>query len=75
MMILYRDNIRRPASHNSNSKAISVTGRGGLQSCEMSRISHFLDSWLTYDGEVVSLIHRLRFTPQKDFLILISVRG
>jgi hypothetical protein len=43
--------------------------------CETSRISYFLDSRLTDDGEVVILTHRLRFTLQKDFLILISVSG
>jgi hypothetical protein len=32
----------------------------------MPRIPHFLDNRLTDGGEVVSLIRRLRFTPQKD---------
>jgi hypothetical protein len=36
------------------SKAIRVTGRGGLQGCEMLRIKHFLDNRLTDGGKVVS---------------------
>jgi hypothetical protein len=40
----------------------------------MSRISYFLDNRLTDDGEVVSLTHRPRFTPKKDFFVLIYVR-
>jgi hypothetical protein len=35
------------------SKAILVTGRGGLQSCEMLRIPHYLDDQLTDGGKVV----------------------
>jgi hypothetical protein len=41
----------------------------------MLRIPHCLDIWLTYGGEVVSLMRQLRPTPQKWFLVLISVRG
>jgi hypothetical protein len=47
-------------------KAISVTGLGGSQDCEMSRLLHFLESRLTYGGEVVSLTRRPPFTPQGD---------
>jgi hypothetical protein len=47
-------------------KAIPVTGLGGPQGCETSRLSHFLDSQLTVGGEVVSLTCRLPFTPQED---------
>jgi hypothetical protein len=36
------------------SKAIPVTGRGGPQGCETSRIPHFLDNRLT-DGQNTSL--------------------
>jgi hypothetical protein len=28
-------------------KAIPVTGHGGPESCEMSRLPHFLGNWLT----------------------------
>jgi hypothetical protein len=39
-------------------KAISITGRGGPEACETSRLLHFLDSRLIDAGEVVSLTHR-----------------
>jgi hypothetical protein len=42
-------------------------GHGG---CEMLRLPHFLDSWLTDDSEVVG-----RPLPLGIFLVLISVRG
>jgi hypothetical protein len=42
-----------------------VTGRGGAQGCETSRLPHFLDSRLTDGGEVVSLTRRPPFTPKK----------
>jgi hypothetical protein len=54
-------------------KAIPVTGRGGPQGCETSRLPHFTDSRLT-DGGEVSLTRRPPLTPGK-FLVLISVRG
>jgi hypothetical protein len=41
----------------------------------MLRITHFLDNRLTDGGEFVSLTRRSRSTPQKHFLVLISVRG
>jgi hypothetical protein len=43
-----------------------VTGRGGPQICETSKLPHFLDNRLTDEGEVVSLIHRPPFNPQED---------
>jgi hypothetical protein len=42
-----------------------VTGRGGPQGYETSRIPHFLDNRLIDGGEVVSLTHRPPFTPRK----------
>jgi hypothetical protein len=62
---------------NSN-KAIPITGRGGLQGCEMLRIPHHLDIRLIDGSKVVSPTHRSHFTPQKLFFmfpVLISVRG
>jgi hypothetical protein len=44
---------------------IPVTGLGGLQGCEMSRLPHFLDIRLTDGGEVVSLTSLPLFTPRK----------
>jgi hypothetical protein len=35
-------------------KALPVTGRGGLQGCEMLRIPHFLDNRLTVNCEVLA---------------------
>jgi hypothetical protein len=37
--------------------AIPVTGCGDPEGCGMSRLPHFLDSWLTNGGEVVILMH------------------
>jgi hypothetical protein len=64
--------IVRDAAHI---KALPVTGCGGLQGCEVSKITHFLDIQLTDGSEVVSLIPQLCFTSQKDFLLHISIRG
>jgi hypothetical protein len=49
----------------SKGKAITVTGRGGPQGCETSRLPHFLDNWLTDGSEVVSLARRPPFTSMK----------
>jgi hypothetical protein len=46
-------------------EGVLVTGCGGPWGCEMSRLPQFLDSWLTDDGEVVSLTFWLLFTPRK----------
>jgi hypothetical protein len=46
--------------------AIPVTGHGGPEGCEMSRLLHFLDNRLTDGGEVVILTCRLPSTPQED---------
>jgi hypothetical protein len=51
----------------SRSKAIPVTDRGGLQGCEMLRISHCIDNRLTDGGKVVNPTHRPRSTPQKHY--------
>jgi hypothetical protein len=48
-------------------EAIPVTGRGGLQRCEMLRIPHFVDNRLIDDGEVVSLMHRPSTTLHELF--------
>jgi hypothetical protein len=50
---------------NVNSKAISVTDRGGLLGCEVSRLPQFLDNQLTDDGDFVSLTRRALFVPKK----------
>jgi hypothetical protein len=55
---------------SNQAKAVPVTGRGGPQGCETSRLPLFLDSRFTDDGEVVSLP-----LPPGKFLVLISVRG
>jgi hypothetical protein len=58
---------RRTAPCLYKKKAIPVTGRGGLQACEMLRIPHCLDNRLTDGGKVVSPAHQPRSTPQKRF--------
>jgi hypothetical protein len=47
------------------SEVISTAGRGSRKCCRKLRIPHFLDSGVTYDGQVVSLTRRPRFTPRK----------
>jgi hypothetical protein len=46
-------------------KAIPVTGCGDPLGFEISRLPLFLDSRLTYDGEVVSLMCLPPFTPRR----------
>jgi hypothetical protein len=45
--------------------ASPVTGRGGPQGCETSRLPYFLNNRLTNDSEVVSLRRRPPFNPRK----------
>jgi hypothetical protein len=49
----------------NNGKAIPVTGRGGSQTRETSRLSHFLDNRLIDVGEALSFMRRPHFTPRK----------
>jgi hypothetical protein len=56
----------------AKSKAIPITGLGGLQSCEMLRIPHSLDNRFTDGGKVVRPMHRPQFTPQKHDYVSIS---
>jgi hypothetical protein len=56
-------------------KAVPVTGGGGLEGWERSRLPYFLDIRLTDGGKVVILKRRPLFTPSERFLVLISVRG
>jgi hypothetical protein len=45
-------------------KSYPVTGCEGQEGCEMLRLPHYLDNWLTDDSEVVSFMHRLPFTSR-----------
>jgi hypothetical protein len=56
-------------------KDIPVTGRGGPEGSETSRLPHFLDSRLTESGEVVSLTRRPPFAPQEDSWYPFLLRG
>jgi hypothetical protein len=56
-----------PEERKKKGKAIPVTGRGGPQGCETSRLPHFLDNRIKDGGKVVSLTRRPSFIPQKDF--------
>jgi hypothetical protein len=51
--------------HEHKGEATLVTGRGGPQDCETSRLPHFLDNRLTDGGEIVGLTRRPLFTPRK----------
>jgi hypothetical protein len=52
----------------SKSKVMSLTGRVGIEDCEMLRIPHYLDNQLSDCGKFVSFTHRPRSTLQKkDF--------
>jgi hypothetical protein len=56
-------------------KTQTVTMIRGVECAAINIFTHFLDSWFTDGGEVVSLTHRPRFTLQKHFLVFISARG
>jgi hypothetical protein len=58
--------------HKGKGKGTPVTGRGGTQGCETSRLPHFLDNPIRDGGKVVRLTRRPPFTPRK-FLVFISV--
>jgi hypothetical protein len=64
------DGIRK----EKKSKAIPVTGRGGLQGCEILRIPHCLDNRLIDGGKVVSSTHWPHFTPQKHYYFFLCFR-
>jgi hypothetical protein len=55
------------------SKAIPVTGRGGLHGFGMLEITHCLHNQLTDGDEVVGLTHRSRSTPRNIFLSLVPI--
>jgi hypothetical protein len=55
-------------------KSIPVTGNGGPQGCETSRLPHFLNNRLTDDGEVARF-RAGRPLPPGRILVLISLRG
>jgi hypothetical protein len=40
-------------------KPISVTGDEGPHGCEVLRLAHFLDNWLTDGGEIVNVTRQL----------------
>jgi hypothetical protein len=46
-------------------KALPVTSHAGPYGCKPSRLSHFLDNWLTDGSEVVNLTRRPPFTSMK----------
>jgi hypothetical protein len=58
-------NAGRTLVQRIDGKAALVTDHGGPYSFERSRLSHFLDNWLTDVGEV-SLKRRPPFAPQDD---------
>jgi hypothetical protein len=56
-----------PKSKKKKTKPIPVTGREGPWGCETLRVSHYVDSRLKDGSKVVSLMRRLRFTPQENY--------
>jgi hypothetical protein len=54
--------------------SIDVSGRGGIEACETSRLPHLFRQ-LTYGNEVISLTRRPPFNSPGSSLILISIRG
>jgi hypothetical protein len=50
--------------HSSVERETYVTGCGGPQDCQMSRLPHFLDNWLTDRGDI-SIMCCLPFYPRK----------
>jgi hypothetical protein len=59
-----KGDLDRRIFYKGEGKAIPVTGFGGPEVCETSRLPHFLDNRLRDDGEV-SLTRRQPFTPRK----------
>jgi hypothetical protein len=57
-------------SHLRVKKAITVTGRGGSQSCEMLRIPHCVDNRILDGGKVVS---RVPLSRNIIFLLLVFI--
>jgi hypothetical protein len=55
------------SQHETFINAIPVTGRGGLQDCEMLRIPHCLDSRLKDGSKVVSFTRLPRSTLSKHY--------
>jgi hypothetical protein len=54
-------------------KALPITGRGGPNGFDTSRLPHFLDNRLTDGGEAA--LRAGRHLPPGRFLVLIYVRG
>jgi hypothetical protein len=60
--------------NNMFGKVIPVTGRGGPQCCETSRLQHFMDNRLIDGGEVISLKRPPHFNNPGRLLVLIFVQ-
>jgi hypothetical protein len=56
-------------------KAIPVTGRGGPQGCETSRLSHLLYTIVSQMAARLSALRSSRPLPPRRFRVLIYVRG
>jgi hypothetical protein len=57
-LMVYNEMLMWILDHKVKGKAIPVTGHGGPEGCETSRLPHFLENWLTDGGKVVSLTRR-----------------
>jgi hypothetical protein len=72
ILLIYFNPLNAPYFISHKSRAISLRGRGGLQSCEILRVPRCLDNRLTDGGKVVSPTHRPHFTPQKHYYFYVS---
>jgi hypothetical protein len=66
---IYSFNREGAALQNYKFVTEKVTGRGGPQGCEKSRLPHYLYNRLTDGGEVVSLTRRPPFDSLYSFLL------
>jgi hypothetical protein len=64
--------VKIPLGARGEGKAIPVTGRGGLEGCDMLWIPHCLDNRLIDGGKVVSPTHQPHFTSQKHYFFNVS---
>jgi hypothetical protein len=74
--IVLHDYVRSDISEVCNEgKAIPVTGHGGPESYEMSRLPYFQGNWLTSSGEVSLTYWPAPPLPPGRFLVLVLLEA